>query len=56
MVYIGVQGIEDFNQFTVVVWDLLFSPESDNIVVLEGVTGVVYDVSDNLDSNANGIT
>lgn len=55
MVYIGVQGREGTNQFTVVVWDLLFTPDSEEIVVLVGKTGTVYDVSTNLNSSADGI-
>jgi hypothetical protein len=56
VVYIGVQGVEELNQFTVVVWDLLFTPATEEIVVLEGQTGVVYNVADNFNSGANGIT
>lgn len=56
MVYIGVQGVDEINQFTVVVWDLLFTPDEDDIIVLEGETGIVYDVSMNLNSGANEIT
>ena len=55
MVYIGVHGREDNNQFTVVVWDLLFTPDRDRIVVLEGAIGSVYDVSTNLNAGAHGI-
>ena len=54
--YIGVQGVDETNQFTVVVWDLLFSPAETEIVVLEGETGVVYNVTDNFNAGANGIT
>lgn len=56
VVYIGVQGVDTVNQFTVVVWDLLFQPAEKEIIVLEGQTGVVYDVAQNLTSAANGIT
>lgn len=56
VVYIGVQGQDDINQFTVVVWDMLFDPDNEEIVVLEGQTGVVFDVSQQLNSAANGIT
>lgn len=56
MVYIGVQGVDETNQFTVVVWDQLFSPAEDEIIVLEGETGVVYDVTDNFNDQAAGIT
>ena len=56
VVYIGVQGMDDVNQFTVVVWDLLFSPDEEEIVVLEGQTGNVYDVTGNFNAAANGIT
>ena len=56
VVYIGVQGAEETNQFTVVVWDQLFSPAEDEIIVLEGETGVVYDVTDNFNDQAAGIT
>lgn len=50
-----MQGREGTNQFTVVVWDLLFTPDREEIVVLVGETGAVYDVSANLNSEANGI-
>ena len=53
--YIGVQGSDQTNQFTVVVWDLLFSPAEAEVVVLDGQTGAVYDVSTNFNSEANGI-
>ena len=49
-----MQGREDINQFTVVVWDQLFTPDSDQIVVLEGETGPVYDVTTNFNAGANG--
>lgn len=55
VVYIGVQGHEGTNQFTVVVWDLLFTPDREEIVVFVGETGTVYDVSTKLNSAANGI-
>ena len=55
VVYIGVQGREDSNQFTVAVWDQLFTPDSDRIVVLEGQTGPVYDVTTNFNAGANGV-
>lgn len=55
VVYIGVQGRDGTNQFTVVVWDLLFTPDKEEIVILEGQTGPVYNVSANLNSRANGI-
>ena len=56
VVYIGVQGVDDMNQFTVVVWDMLFTPAEEEIVVLEGETGIVYDVTQNFNEGANGIT
>jgi len=56
VVYIGVQGQDGTNQFTLVVWDLLFSPDRDEDIVLEGETGVVYDVSSNLNDGASDIT
>lgn len=56
VVYIGVQGQDESNTFTVVVWDMLFEPDNEEIIVLEGQTGVVLDVSDHLNSAANGIT
>ena len=56
MVYIGVQGHDDINQFTLVVWDLLFNPDRREIIVLEGETGAVYDVSADLTSAATGIS
>ena len=54
--YIGVQGQDGTNQFTLVVWDLLFTPDRDEDIVLEGETGVVYDVSNNLNDGASDIT
>ena len=56
VVYIGVQGQDDLNQFTVVVWDALFEPDNEERIVLEGETGVVFDVSNRLNSAASGIT
>ena len=52
IVYIGVMGQETENQFTLIVWDILFTPERDEITVLEGQTGMVYDVSTNIKSEA----
>ena len=54
--YIGVRGADEINQFTVVVWDQLFSPAEEEIVVLEGQTGAVYEISANFNAGANGIT
>ncbi|CAI8034915.1 Protocadherin Fat 4, partial [Geodia barretti] len=56
VVYIGVRGADEINQFTVVVWDQLFSPAEEEIVVLEGQTGAVYEISANFNAGANGIT
>ena len=50
----AVEGQEGTNKFTVVVWDLLFTPDKDQIAIFEGKTGVVYDVSRNLNSEASG--
>ena len=50
-----MQGHEGINQFTVVVWDLLFTPDREEIVVFVGETGTVYDVSTKLNNAANGI-
>ena len=53
--YIGVQGQGGTNRVTLVVWDLLFTPDRDEDIVLEGETGVIYDVSNNLNNGATGI-
>ena len=52
----AVEGKEGTNKFTVVVWDLLFTPDRDQIAIFEGKTGVVYDVSQNFDNEASGIS
>ena len=54
VVYIGVQGQDRNNTFTLVVWDLLFDPSDVSIIIAEGVTGDVYDVSQNLTLPDNG--
>ena len=53
MVYIGVQGQEERNAFTIIVWDQLFEPNEVSISVLETQTGVFYDIADNLVSRAS---
>ena len=50
----AVEGQEGTNKFTVVVWNLLFTQDRDQIAIFEGETGVVYDVSRNLNSEASG--
>ena len=42
------------NTFTLVVWDLLFEPSDVSIIIAEGVTGIVYDVTQNLTIPDNG--
>ena len=54
VVYIGVQGQSMNNTFTLVVWDLLFEPSDVSIIIAEGVTGIVYDVTQNLTIPDNG--
>ena len=54
VVYVAVEGKEGINKFTVVVWDLLFTQDRDQIAIFEGKTGVVYDVSRNLNSKTSG--
>ena len=41
IVYIGVMGQDTENQFTLIVWDIFFTPERAEITVLEGQTGAV---------------
>ena len=48
MVYIGVQGQEEQNVFTIIVWDQLFEPIEVTVDVLETQTGDLYDVTQNL--------
>jgi len=55
VVYIGVQGQDSSNTFTLVVWDLLFNVSDVNFSVVEGQTGIVYDVSQNLITPANAM-
>lgn len=53
MVYIGVQGQEEQNAFTIIVWDQLFEPSEVSVSVLEMQTGDVYDVTQNLIQSAS---
>ena len=48
VVYIGVQGQDEQNEFTIIVWDQLFEPNEVTIDVLETQTGDLYDVTQNL--------
>ena len=56
VVYVAVEGKEGTNKFTVVVWNLLFTQDRDQIAIFEGRTGVLYDVSRKLNSKASGIS
>ena len=48
MVYIGVQGQDEQNEFTIIVWDQLFEPNEVTVDVLETQTGDLYNVTQNL--------
>jgi hypothetical protein len=53
VVYIGVQGQEEQNAFTIIVWDQLFDPSEVFLDVLETQTGVIYSVAQNLIASAS---
>ena len=53
MVYIGVQGQEEQNAFTIIVWDQLFNPSEVYMEVLETATGAIFDVAQNLRAPAS---
>ena len=42
--YIGVYGVERENNYTLAVWNRLFTNETVTIETVEGYTGVVYDI------------
>ena len=48
-----MQGQEEQNAFTIVVWDQLFDPSEVFLDVLETRTGAIYDVSQNLIDSAS---
>ena len=54
--YVGVQGQDVQNTFTLLALDDIFSPSEASINVLEGDTGAVYEVADSLTSDADGVT
>ena len=53
MVYIGVQGQEEQNAFTIIVWDQLFDPSEVFLDVLETRTGAICGVAQNLIASAS---
>ena len=50
-----MQGQEEQNAFTIIVWDQLFEPSEVFIDVLETATGAIYDVTQNLIASASVI-
>ena len=48
-----MQGQEEQNAFTIIVWDQLFQPNEVFVDVLETDTGNLYDVTENLISTVS---
>ena len=48
-----MQGQEEQNAFTIIVWDQLFDPSEIFLDVLETRTGTIYDVAQNLIDSAS---
>lgn len=48
-----MQGQEEQNAFTIIVWDQLFEPSEVFMDVLETATGAIYDVTQNLIASAS---
>lgn len=51
--YIGAQGQDEANAFTIIVWDQLFQPSEVSIDVLETQTDDLYDVTQTLLQSAS---
>ena len=48
-VYWSVRGLHIHNQFSVIIWDMIFQEDSFTVYVLEGVSGLtVFNLNDAL--------
>ena len=55
VVFIGVQGQEIENSFSLIVMDHVFNVSETYVTVVEGHTGIVYDISQHLLQTVSGL-